>query len=96
MAVKSFTVEYSGPWVVKIQYFSPSGKFYSEGEWTSSKLHMYEIFDEMSCMLAAGKRPGLVDCKPSKNEFHAVVDVPDHPHNHPVLILAKAKAKGDE
>lgn len=77
------TMIYSGPWSVKIDYFKESGKFYSEGEYTSKKLHLFEIWTELIDMFTNGKRPGLID---GSLEFYAVVSVPDHPHNHPFLI----------
>lgn len=35
-------------------------------------------------MFAEGTRSGLVD---GTNEFYALVEVPEHPHNHPYLII---------
>ncbi len=84
MPEKTIVMEYSGPWRVKLTYFKDTGKYYSEGEYTSNKLQLFEIFSEVRQMLASGTRPGLVD---GKNEFYAVVDVPEHPHRHPCLII---------
>lgn len=78
------TVTYSGPWVVKLTYFRETGKFYTEGEYTSKKLNLWEIWDELRDMLRAGKRPGLVD---GKCEFYVLVEVPDHPFAHPRMIM---------
>lgn len=77
-------MEYSGPWRVRLTYFKDTGKFYSEGEYVSEKLALWEIWDEVKEMLKVGKRPGLVD---RVNDFYVTVDVPEHPHNHPVLIF---------
>lgn len=77
-------MEYTGPWRVKLTYFKQTGKYYSEGEYVSKKLHLFEVWGEVKDMLKAGRRPGLVD---GKNEFFVTVDVPEHPHNHPVLIF---------
>lgn len=76
--------EYAPPFTVKIQYFKQSGKFYSEGEYLTDKLQMYEIFLEVRGMLHNGRRPGLVN---GNDEFIAYVLVADHPHSTPMLIM---------
>ena len=68
---------------VKLTYFKCSGKYYSEGEYESSREHPFEIFLEAREMLNRRKRPGLVD---GENEFFVVVDLPDHPSGYPCLI----------
>jgi hypothetical protein len=77
------TMEYRPPFTVKITYFKKSGKYYTDGEYTTQMLQMYEIWEELQQMFDNGKRPGLVD---GVLEFYAVVEVPNHPHNHPHLI----------
>lgn len=74
---------YRPPFTVKLTYFKHSGKFYTEGEYVSQKLNLYDIWDELKDMLRHGIRPGLID---GPCEFHVVVNVPDHPHDHPLLI----------
>lgn len=90
---KKIVMEYSPPWRVQLTYFKDSGKFYTEGEYMSKKLNMFEIFEEVEHMLAAGSRPGLVH---GRNEFYVVVNVPDHPHNHPFLIVPESRRKEKE
>jgi len=80
-------MEYSGPWQVKLTYFKKSGKYYTDGEYRSEKLGIDEIFAEVRKMLSQGIRPGLVNCHPFENEFLCLVEVPDHPHSHPALIV---------
>ena len=82
--VPVITMTYSPPWMVKIDYFKKSGKYYSSGDYMSNELQLYQIWQELQDMFAKGKRPGLVD---GKLEFYAVITVPDHPHNHPHLII---------
>lgn len=83
------TMEYSGPWIVKLTYFKQRGKYYSNGDYLSKKLQMYEIFQEVAEMLKQGNRPGLVDG--GTDHFHCLIEVPDHPHNHPFLHIATVK-----
>ena len=77
---------YTPPFRVVLNYFNHTGKWYSEGEYQSKKLNLWEIWDEVKGMLAEGKRPGLVD---GINEFYVVVEAPEHPHNHPFLIVPR-------
>ncbi len=86
MSKPTITMEYSAPWRVKLTYFKQSGKYYSDGEYWSGKLALYEIWEEVNEMLSSGKRPGLVN---GKNEFYVTVDVPEHPHRHPHLIIPR-------
>lgn len=69
---------------VNITYFKSSGKYYAEGEYRSEKDNLSDIFKECREMLKSGNRPGLVD---GPCEFYAVVESPEHPHNHPCLIV---------
>lgn len=71
---------------VEITYFKPSGKFYSEGDYTSEKEYLHEIWEEIEAMFDAGERPGLVDVQGYDPGLHALVMVPSHPNDHPHLI----------
>lgn len=63
---------------VKLQYFKKSGKFYSNGEYTTEYKRFYDIIQEVKGFLAEGKLPDLVDgCKefdvyiaPNENEYN--------------------------
>jgi len=69
---------------VYLTYYKESGKYYSEGVYETEKEHLYEIWEEIYQMRKQGRLPGLIE---GAHEFHISVDVPDHPHNHPRLIL---------
>lgn len=92
--IRKFTGPFvTGPFEVTLTYFKRSGKYYSEGKYTSQKVSLYEIWEEIRDKLHHGDRPGLVD---GKNEFYVTVDVPEHPHNHPHLIVPEAAGTGEE
>lgn len=46
---------------VKLIYFKKSGKYYSEGKYTSEKDLDFELFAEVGQMLENGRLPDLVD-----------------------------------
>jgi hypothetical protein len=78
--------EEKGPYVVKLIYFKDSGKYYSEGEYTTELVYMHEIFDEVRQLQSNCELPGLV--KGAK--YHVVLQtVINHPHDHPALFLRK-------
>lgn len=72
------------PYKVELTYFKQTGKYYTSGEYQTEKTAVYEIFAEVREMFIAGKLPGLVD---GASEFYAVVNLPDHPHGYPALIV---------
>lgn len=78
------TVGNSPTFRVKLTYFRPSGKYYSIAYYTTSKWVLQEIFEEVRELRRQGNLPGLVDFA---REFHILVRVRKHPHNHPALIL---------
>lgn len=69
---------------VLLNYFRPSGKWYSEGEYTTEQKDLWMIWAEVEGMLVAGRLPGLVD---GAKQYIVSVDVPEHPHRHPNLII---------
>jgi len=71
---------------VKLTYFkSDTGKYYSDGTFEcSDTLHMYEIFYLVRELATNRKLPGLVD---GSYGWIILIDVPEHPHNHPQLVL---------
>ena len=71
-------------WTVHLTYFKASGKYYSEGEYTSQKSDMGAIIVEARQMLANGTRPGLMD---GPDTWFVVIDVPNHPNDFPTLHL---------
>ena len=71
-------------YTVKLTYFRKSGKYYSEGEYKSSKEFLFDIWDEVSDFRLDGKLPGLIA---GAKEYVILVNVPDHPYDHPRLII---------
>ena len=79
---------------VNLDYFKPNGKWYSEGhfdtpafkevEGTDRARPLYEIWRDVQKMARERKLPGLVQ---GHDAFIVSIDVPEHPHNHPVLLL---------
>lgn len=82
--MESITVVYTGPWEVKLTYFKKSGKFYGNGSYLSKKVGLWEIWEEINNMFKNQKMPGLID---GPQDFITYVEVPAHPHNHPILII---------
>lgn len=70
--------------IVKLTYFKPSGKYYSEGHYMTDKKRLFEIWDEVVDMQQTKNLPGLMH---GHSEFHVSVDVPEHPHRHPHLVI---------
>ena len=69
---------------VKLTYFKPNGKFYATGSFEVSEGKLiHEIFDLVAEKAVAQKLPGFNE---GHGEFIVLVDVPQHPHNHPALI----------
>jgi len=71
-------------YTVNLTYFKNSGKYYSEGSYESRFEQLWEIFMEVSNMLDMSKLPGLA---PGHSYFIVLIDVPNHPHNHPHLVF---------
>lgn len=69
---------------IKVTWFRPSGKYYTDGSFFTKREDMLGVFYEFQDMLAEGIRPGLVDSK--KNEFFAVLDCSAHPHGFPMMF----------
>lgn len=82
--------------LVKLCYFKPSGKYYSEGEYETAitavdlvhpdgahapPIHL--IFSEVHELKTKQMLPGLIE---GHSDFAVLIDVPDHPHRHPHLI----------
>lgn len=68
---------------VELTYFQASGKYYTDGEYESSCEYLFDIWDEVAKMRDERRLPGLrLDHSP----FIVLVNVPDHPHDHPHLI----------
>jgi len=68
---------------VKLTYFKEGGKYYSEGEYETQIEPLYEIFDEVREMHRRRQLPGLMV---GHSDFTTLIEVPDHPNDHPRLI----------
>lgn len=83
---------------VLLTYFKPNGKYYSTGEYyhqdgteaTVPRLTpLYEVWERVRAMRNSQVLPGLME---GHSDFAVLVDVPDHPHNHPLLLPAAQTA----
>lgn len=72
---------------VQLVYYKPSGKYYSDAEYFTGETDLWMIWNEVEDKLIEGKLPGLVD---GAREFIVSVYVPEHPYNHPHLIIKPA------
>jgi hypothetical protein len=69
---------------VNLTYFKSTGKYYSEGTFTTSKEELSEIFTQVKQFLDDGMLPGLCE---GAREFFVLISVPGHPHDHPHLCI---------
>lgn len=72
---------------VKLTYFKKNGTFYGSGDYEIDPQPLYMIWEEIEKLLQQGKRPGLVD---GHSGFHVLINVPEHEHNHPHLLICAA------
>lgn len=72
--------------LVKLTYFRLGGKFACEGEYETDKQLLFEIHGEVQERIEAGRLPGLIA---GLSKYIVSVDVPEHPHNHPRLVMAE-------
>lgn len=79
---------------VILNYFKPSGKWYSEAEYNEqdSEKGLLQIWEDIQKMSDAGKLPGLVE---GHSEFMIHIDVPDHKHAHPYIFIPWWKPKAE-
>jgi hypothetical protein len=70
-------------YTVKLTYFKQGGKYYSEGEYETQLEPLHEIFDEVREIYRRKRLPGLMA---GHSDFIVLIEVPDHPHDHPHLI----------
>lgn len=69
---------------VNLTYYKQTGKYYTEGSYETGKVCLFEIFNEVRQKVQDRILPGLVE---GCSEFIVGIDVPNHPHNHPRLII---------
>ena len=75
---------------VNLTYFKQSGKYYSSGSCdVPDSYAMYDIHKHVESLKLTRTLP---DLGPGHSNFIVLIDVPDHEHNHPILIpFNKAK-----
>lgn len=74
---------------VRLTYFKPSGTYYSDGEYdylADEKTLMLDIWQDVAEKLEVRQLPGLI---PGHDPKIVLVDVPDHPNNHPHLVMCR-------
>ena len=69
---------------VNLTYFAPTGKYKYEGSYDTDKQHIHEIWTEIEFLNMEHRLPGIVS---GIWNGPISVDVPEHPNNHPRLIL---------
>lgn len=69
---------------VQLTYFKLRGKFYCDGEYTTQKEHLFEIFDEVAQLSDTRQLPGLTE---GHSPYIVLISVPEHPHNHLHLVM---------
>lgn len=69
--------------LVKLNYFKPSGKWYSEGTYTTKEQFLYMIWEEIRLKMWNKELPGL---SKGHDSYIVLVEVPEHPHNHLTII----------
>jgi hypothetical protein len=70
---------------VILQYFKPSGKWYETAAYETKQTDLYKIWEEVEAMEI---HPGL------RNRWSTgfvSVDVPEHKHRHPHLVVMKGQ-----
>lgn len=86
---------------VNLTYFKETGKLYSEGALevpdvlpvpigglkAGEVTPLFEIWHLVRHLQEARRLPGLIT---GHSAFHVLVEVPDHPHAHPHLLLVDA------
>ncbi len=74
------------PYAVQLDYFKRSGRWHSEGAYVTQHTSIVKIWDEVRLKRENWELPGLVPTA-GQSEYIVSVDVPDHPHRHPHLII---------
>lgn len=70
--------------LVNLTYFKPSGKYYSSADYQTEPQELYRIWQEVAVKMEGRRLPGLVG---GHSDYIVMVDVPNHPHRHPHLLL---------
>ena len=73
---------------VELTYFKWSGKFYTTGEYETKIVSLFDIWSEVQRMWDKGELPGLTH---GTGASITLVEVPEHPHNHPYLLFPNGR-----
>jgi hypothetical protein len=70
----------------KLTYFKDTGKYYGEGEMEIDDPNrpLFEVWAQVRHLMKLQRLPGLVE---NHSNFIVLVNVPDHPHDHPRLMF---------
>ena len=66
---------------IELQYFKPSGKYYTSGTYSTSHIQMYKVHEEVEKMKKDNKLPGITG-----NEFTIYINAEKHPNGLPIII----------
>ena len=69
---------------VNLTYFKDTGKYYSEGSYLTKVTDLNKIWNDVIQMARMKRLPDLVK---DHSDFIILINVPDHPNDHPKLIL---------
>jgi len=67
---------------IELQYFTPNGKYYTEGIYNTEKEYMFEVLHEVKQMKKDEKLPCI-----SGSNWIVYVNAEKHPSGYPLLIL---------
>ncbi len=77
---------------VILTYFKDTGKYYSGGEgYVAHHLNLEEVWETIRAWQRQGTLPGL--CPHAGKDFYILVRVPNHPHDHPKLLLPSEQTR---
>lgn len=85
-----YYVEDKSSCLVKLTYYKPSGKYYSDGHYVTKQTTFHRILDEIYDKLISGDNPGLGCQAVLRNDFTTSVFIADDDKDVPHVITAQA------
>lgn len=73
--------------IIKLTYFRLSGKYEAHAKWVTTKLNMFEIFDEIKDMMKKKILPSLVI---GHSDYIVHVNASRHPKGYPALLFPES------
>lgn len=70
--------------LVNLTYFRATGKYSGSGSYQTKLGMLWEIWKEVETLAHLKTLPGLMK---GHSNYHILIDVPNHPHRHPHLLL---------